>query len=149
MLKSKSSWPCKIFSGDQFFFYRFIYCDKHLQVSRARQKICSKSNLSSGVHLDCWCDEWYPIILIPHSFMTQARSDEYLSWPSICLFVHEVCCQMLWFRFAARCWDNEQNCIFYKLALGGWCWALWRQPQLALRHRIGSSGWNPTSLKID
>lgn len=88
-------------------------------------------------------------VLIPHSFTTQAKSDEYLTWPSICcfFFLREVCCQRQWFRLG---WDNEWAVLhilqasFKNLVLSSV-----KRATAGLRRGIGSSGWNPTSLKID
>lgn len=107
----------------------------------AKQKICSKPKLASEVGLDCWCDKWY-LHHFNSLFIYETGEIWWIFIPVIStrLFAHEVCCQKPWFCFVAHSWDNKQNCVFPKLAFGAWSWALWREPQLAMRCGIASSG---------
>lgn len=49
-----------------------------LQVSLSKT-MYSKLNLSSGGHLDCWCEKWFPQNVHPSFIITPMRADEIYS----------------------------------------------------------------------
>lgn len=112
----------------------------------AKQKIYSKSNLSSGVHLDCWCDKWYP-----HNFNPSFIYCTGETWWIFILAIYLFIC--MWSLFSEAvvllCLLPLEQAVLpiQNLALEILSQVAWGEPQLVPRHEMGSSSWNLLPLK--
>lgn len=90
----KALYQAKYFQGTNSSFTDSSTMISMWRYPPAKQKICSKLKLSSEVHLDCWCDKWYP-----HHFNSLFIYETGEIWwifilvISARLYGHEVCCQ--------------------------------------------------------
>lgn len=151
--KSKGSWICKIFSGDHFFFYGLILCEKHPQVSSSKAE--NLQQIEPFQWGSSWLLKWQMRTMHPprpsfhRSFISYTGEIWWLFILAIELFICVSSFQRQWFFSAFRGWNNGRYCLCYRLTLGSLPPAGGRELQLTLGCGIGPSLRTPTSFKID